>query len=376
MPNKDGLEGGLHQGNQQWNQALTHNTTHGVPESHQTRSIELEDPEEKEAARRRREAANGYYFESSKPFCPQAHLEVNKYTITPGRTSVAPISPKAISNSTPSRRGSTSEINQQIGHTVDVKPINEAEVMDATGELDESLMEPPVPREEDHIEEAIDTVVNTKPTTPVEIQKVENSLQVLTSHVDRLYAQYEAELSKGDAADMDKVTELAMRMFTIWQRLSARHDEDLSLDMTNQLHTHVQRVKDTYNGNIGSIIFTVASSILSVLGGLGQMVGGGVQMVGGTRLITVDKAKNIMKLAQGASGIGSGVGMPGKLFDESSAGQRTVLQHRQTEHQRKRDDKTQKAQQNDARSRDTLRSLQEHNNQVTRKKNTMMGAAE
>lgn len=375
MPKGDNLDGGLQRENQHWNHAWVNNTG-GVYETDHAKSVDLESPEDKEAQRIRREKANGYYFESEKPFCAQTQADLDKYCI--GISKPCP-EVQAISaqtnfiSLTQKRAAAAIEAPSQVGRKVTVTPIHPAEVIEATAELAESPIEVPAPTEE-QIEEALDTVVNTKPTTPREAQKVINSLQVLTSHIDRLYAQYEAELSKGDAADMDKLSELAMRMFTIWDRMSARHDEDLSLEMTHQLHGYVQKVKDTYN-HIGSLIFTIASSILSVLGGLGQMVGGGVQMAGGTRLITLEKAKSIVKLGGAGTAIGSGVGMPAKLFDESAAGDRTKKQHQQTEHQRRRDEKTQKANQNDARSRETLRSLENQQQIAARKKTAMLSGS-
>lgn len=385
MPERDSLEGQLQQGNH-WSQAWRN--TGNVEGAHSNKGVDQLDPlSDPEANRRKREAANKLYVDTQQPASLQALIEQQQYTVnspikitkaSAGIASLAPLAlapPRRMISTTPDSNGpkkvAGTEGNPSVVRKATTTPIQEAEIIEATGQADGDNIDFGV-EISDEINDAIDGI-NPNATTPAELNKSNSSMQILTNYMDGLFAQYIAEREKGDSCDMDKLTEIAMRMFAVWHRISSRHDEELSNDMLNALHEHVKKVQGTFN-HIGSIISTVASSFLGLLGGLGTMVGGGIQISGGTKIISLATAKTIGTMAGGAGTIGQAFGLPGKHFDEMNGSLRTAATHRKDIHGKNLDDKKQKAQQSANTMKQVINTMESHETQKTRGRKAIMGA--
>lgn len=296
--------------------------------------------------RKRREAENGLYRDTMKPIDLDFLSTRQMYTLSAG--ALQPVSRK-------------NELSAPNGITPTVTQIGRDEIVAVTS-VDET-MEDFQSTQGSQEAEALANPANLP------------SLDVLSGQIDRLYLRYEAERSKGGAADIDKLSEIFMEMMGVWSRACARHDYELSLALTDELHGNVKKVQDTFN-HIGSILFTVASSLLSIVGGVAQAVGGGVQLNGGSRMISIDKAKQIVKMGGAGGMIGQALHPFGGMFDQRAMMLRTKEEHRKTEASRRRDQHTQNAQQSDSRAKEGVRNVQEHNSIKTRKNSAMMGGGQ
>lgn len=302
-------------------------------------NVDDEEQLDNETKRRKRELTSGYYQDSIQP-TPQVVVEQGKYSAA--YSPLEKVSKKADTSSTATKY-QVKDSEDKIEKVEAPAQVSEGNVGSSTDKVDDAKL----------------------------------SNDALANQIERLYAQYAEEHSKGEKADIDKLCEIALRMFALWQRLNSRHDQELQNEHTANLHTHVKKVQDTYNG-IGSMIFTIASSVISILGGAGQILGGSVQAaqgaVRGLRHISLARAKDILKISQGASSVGQGVGIPGKLFDESSQSHRTHESHRFEEKKRHRDNHSQNAQRATQSGDANLSSLKDYHRQLNQAKKSAMGA--
>jgi len=332
------LQDTWHQGNQNHHYE---NHFDGIQPKQGGYSVENDPNLDSDTKRRIREQLSGYYIDKAQDFSVTASVDLGKYT-----TALSPLDKVA--------RKATLGDNDKIGNSTQTAEEFTEEVYDDAVVIDK---------------ESIGEGNGVQEGTVDEVQL--SDLQ-LAEEIESLYDQYQNELEKGENANIDRLCELAGRMFTLFHRMSSRHDQDESGLHTSHLKHHVKSVQDTYN-HIGSIILTVASSILGVLGGIGGCVGSGVQMVGGTRLITAAKAENIIKFANSASGIGQAVHAPSKLFDESGRAAHTVENHRYEEKKRHRDIHAQNSQKASQTGESALQNLRESLRQNHSAKKAAMG---
>lgn len=322
MPKNDNFDS-LNYGSMQSNGYLA---TPDSIQTHDSLAIDNDAHFDNETKRRKREQVSGYYRESLQMFSP---IDQSKYT-----TSATPL--EKVSRKT------------TLPETSVKKPSRGTE------------------------EGTIDKTEQTQEETVKEIaEDAKLSHTQIANLIENLYAAYEAEHSKGNEANMEKLCDIALRMFTLWQRMNSRHDQELSHDHTSNLHSNVKKVQDTF-GHIGSIIFTVASSVLSVLGGAGQCFGGAMQLASSS-LMSADKVNKLLDIAKGVAATGQGVGIPSQLFESSSQAQRTVHSHRLEEKKRQRDNHTQNAHKATQSSDTAMYNLKEHHKQVGQAKRAIMG---
>jgi hypothetical protein len=159
-------------------------------------------------------------------------------------------------------------------------------------------------------------------------------------------AAYDAEYSKGDNSNHQRLHDLACRYFALLMRQSNRCDQHHIQDLRERINEDVKKIQETHN-KTRSVFITVISSALSIAFGVAGVAGA---FMG---------AKDIMNVAQFGGALGSGIGGVGKVFDDSAARDRTGHQHALDERKRVRDNDDGTMRQNDGRVKDAISASRE-----------------
>lgn len=163
---------------------------------------------------------------------------------------------------------------------------------------------------------------------------VQARLNAIEAYYVQLDEQLDAELAKGDKANLHKLHALSSRITACGSRDSIRQDHQHIWDKADRIKNCVEEIMGTYAGG-WNIALLAVSAIVSIGGGLC-----GLSPLTGTRVFSAAVTTTLSAASQPVSQAGTGLSTFGSIFDKINEGQRTGHQHDQSVHRSSSDDRT------------------------------------
>jgi hypothetical protein len=168
------------------------------------------------------------------------------------------------------------------------------------------------------------------------------------------FAELNAELTRGKAANFERMLDAALKVVALQMRLSGRFDHELIQDYIAKAKDHVLAVQGTYNNGWG-MTFT----IISAAGSLACAALGGFNLFAGSSFYAVETVKSVGKVVNLGGTAAQGVGGVGRIFDEKAAGERFGRENAHQRHQKQTDELNNSLQQFKQRLNELMRQKQE-----------------
>jgi hypothetical protein len=188
---------------------------------------------------------------------------------------------------------------------------------------------------------------------------VEEERRHLTSDgVDELkkaaMAELNAELTRGNAANFERMLDAALKVVALQMRLSGRFDHELVQDYIAKGKDHLMAVQGAWVSRWG-----MAFTVLSAAGSLACAALGGFNLFAGSSFYAVDTVKSVGKVVNLGGTAAQGIGGVGRIFDEKVASERYGRQDAHERHKKQTEELNTSLQQFKQRLNELMRQKQE-----------------